>query len=63
MHLDLDELKEVCAQSTEQGFKAVKVKVGSPTLEEDIQRLETVRCGDWSRCHSYGGCQPDTHSV
>ena len=43
MHLDLDELKEVCAQSAEQGFKAVKVKVGSPTLEEDIQRLETIR--------------------
>ena len=43
MHLDLDELKEVCAKSAEQGFKAVKVKVGSPTLDEDIQRLETVR--------------------
>ena len=43
MHLDLDELKEVCAKSAEQGFKAVKVKVGSPTLEEDIQRLETIR--------------------
>ena len=43
MHLDLDELKAVCAKSAEQGFKAVKVKVGSPTLEEDIQRLETIR--------------------
>ena len=43
MHLDLDELKAVCTQSAEQGFKAVKVKVGSPTLEEDIQRLEAVR--------------------
>ena len=43
MHLDLDELKAVCAKSVKQGFKAVKVKVGSPTLEEDIQRLETVR--------------------
>jgi L-alanine-DL-glutamate epimerase-like enolase superfamily enzyme len=26
-----------------QGFRAVKVKVGSPTLEEDLRRLEGVR--------------------
>ncbi|MCZ6675680.1 MAG: mandelate racemase/muconate lactonizing enzyme family protein [Candidatus Poribacteria bacterium] len=43
MHFDVDELKEVCARAVAEGFKAVKVKVGSPTLGEDIRRLEAVR--------------------
>jgi L-alanine-DL-glutamate epimerase-like enolase superfamily enzyme len=38
-----DAVKVVCAQAVEQGFRAVKIKVGYPTLEEDAQRVETVR--------------------
>ena len=38
-----DEVKGICAQAVEQGFKAVKIKVGYPTVEEDVRRIETVR--------------------
>jgi L-alanine-DL-glutamate epimerase-like enolase superfamily enzyme len=39
----LDELKAISVKAIEQGFQGVKVKVGSPTLEEDVQRIEAVR--------------------
>jgi L-alanine-DL-glutamate epimerase-like enolase superfamily enzyme len=45
MHFDADELQRACVDALEQGFRAVKVKVGSPTLEEDLLRLERVRAG------------------
>lgn len=38
-----DEVQRICAQAAEQGFRAVKVKVGYPTLEEDLHRVEVVR--------------------
>ena len=38
-----DEVKRICAQAVEQGFRAVKIKVGYPTVEEDVRRIETVR--------------------
>src|SRR5213596_690408 len=38
-----DEVKAICARAVEQGFRAVKIKVGYPTLEEDARRVETVR--------------------
>jgi L-alanine-DL-glutamate epimerase-like enolase superfamily enzyme len=43
MHLSADEVAAACVAALEQGFRAVKIKVGSPTLEEDLQRLEGVR--------------------
>src|SRR5439155_6583109 len=38
-----DRVKAVCAQAVEQGFRAVKIKVGFPTVEEDARRVEIVR--------------------
>lgn len=43
LNYDRDELKRVCLQAIEQGFRGVKIKVGAATLEEDIARLEAVR--------------------
>lgn len=37
------EVQDICAKAVEQGFHAVKIKVGYPTLKEDIKRIETVR--------------------
>jgi L-alanine-DL-glutamate epimerase-like enolase superfamily enzyme len=37
------EVSEICARAVEQGFKAVKIKVGYPTLEEDRHRIQVVR--------------------
>ena len=38
-----DEVQQVCAKAAAQGFRAVKIKVGYPTLAEDIARVKTVR--------------------
>ena len=38
-----DEVQEICAKAVAQGFPAVKIKVGYPTLKEDIARVECVR--------------------
>ncbi len=43
LNYGLDELKRICARAMEQGFRGVKLKVGAPTLEEDIARIEAVR--------------------
>ncbi len=40
---DLDTLKRVCTTVMEQGFRGVKIKVGAPTLAEDIARIEAAR--------------------
>lgn len=40
---ELDELKRICEQALAQGFRGVKMKVGAPTLEEDVARIEAVR--------------------
>ena len=37
------EVQRICAQAVEQGFRAVKIKVGYPSLAEDIRRVEVVR--------------------
>lgn len=39
----VDTLRGICAKAVGQGFKGVKMKVGFPTLEEDVQRIEAVR--------------------
>jgi L-alanine-DL-glutamate epimerase-like enolase superfamily enzyme len=38
-----EEVQRICAQAVAQGFHAVKIKVGYPTLAEDIHRIEVVR--------------------
>jgi L-alanine-DL-glutamate epimerase-like enolase superfamily enzyme len=38
-----EEVQRICARAIEQGFRAVKIKVGYPTLEQDIQRIRVVR--------------------
>ncbi len=37
------DVQDICAKAVSQGFCAVKIKVGYPTLTEDIQRIKTVR--------------------
>ncbi len=37
------EVQEICRRAVEQGFRAVKIKVGYPTLKEDLRRIECVR--------------------
>lgn len=43
LNYDLDTLKQVCTTAMEQGFRGVKIKVGAPTLEEDVARIQAVR--------------------
>jgi L-alanine-DL-glutamate epimerase-like enolase superfamily enzyme len=43
LNYDPDELKRVCAAAMEQGFRGVKIKVGAPTLDEDVARIEATR--------------------
>ena len=43
LNYTLDELSEICGKAMAQGFQGVKVKVGAPTLEEDVERIEVVR--------------------
>ena len=38
-----EELKPIAEKAMAQGFQGVKMKVGSPTLEEDVARVEAVR--------------------
>jgi L-alanine-DL-glutamate epimerase-like enolase superfamily enzyme len=38
-----EELKPIGERAVAQGFRAVKIKVGSPTIEEDVERIEAVR--------------------
>ena len=38
-----DEVQEICARAVAQGFPAVKIKVGYPTVKQDIVRVECVR--------------------
>jgi L-alanine-DL-glutamate epimerase-like enolase superfamily enzyme len=43
LNYDLDTLRRVTSQAIDQGFAGVKIKVGAPTLQEDVQRIEAVR--------------------
>ena len=43
LNYDSDEVRRICATAVEQGFGAVKIKVGYPTLREDVRRVEVVR--------------------
>lgn len=37
------DVQAICAQAVAQGFHAVKIKVGYPTLQQDLQRIRVVR--------------------
>jgi L-alanine-DL-glutamate epimerase-like enolase superfamily enzyme len=43
LNYDLAQLQEIAARAAAQGFRGVKIKVGAPTLAEDIARVEAVR--------------------
>lgn len=43
LNYDEEELATICRRARDAGFRAVKVKVGAPTLEEDLRRLDAVR--------------------
>ena len=38
-----EKVQQICAKAVEQGFRGVKIKVGYPTLAEDIKRVKIVR--------------------
>jgi L-alanine-DL-glutamate epimerase-like enolase superfamily enzyme len=37
------QVQRICAQAVDQGFRAVKIKVGYPTLAQDVARIKVVR--------------------
>lgn len=43
LNYDTDTLKRIVSKALEQGFRGIKMKVGAPTLDEDIARIEAVR--------------------
>ncbi|MBI3970568.1 MAG: mandelate racemase/muconate lactonizing enzyme family protein [Chloroflexi bacterium] len=43
LNFSIEELKPIAEKAAEQGFKGVKMKVGCPTLEEDVARIGAVR--------------------
>lgn len=43
LNQSVEELRRTCARAVAQGFRAVKVKVGLPTLAEDLARVRAVR--------------------
>lgn len=43
LNYDLDTLRRKCAEAVQAGFGGVKMKIGAPTLEEDLKRVEAVR--------------------
>ena len=42
-----NQLKERCEQALAQGYRALKLKVGFPSLKEDVKRIEFVRQDHW----------------
>jgi L-alanine-DL-glutamate epimerase-like enolase superfamily enzyme len=43
LNYDTDKLNQIVTKALSQGFRGVKMKVGAPTLAEDIARIEAVR--------------------
>ena len=37
------EVQDICRRAVDQGFRAVKIKVGYPSLRQDVARIERVR--------------------
>jgi len=42
LNYDVEELKRICAKALDQGFRGIKMKIGAPTLAEDVARIEAV---------------------
>lgn len=51
LHLTVDELVDGAAQSAGRGWSGVKIKVGKPTVSEDMERLAAVREAIGPRMH------------
>jgi L-alanine-DL-glutamate epimerase-like enolase superfamily enzyme len=43
LNYGIAQLQEICGEAVAQGFLGVKIKVGAPTLREDVARIEAVR--------------------
>lgn len=43
LNYDDVEVQRICAQAVNQGFRAVKIKVGYPTLAQDVARIRVVQ--------------------
>jgi L-alanine-DL-glutamate epimerase-like enolase superfamily enzyme len=43
LNYDDEEVRRICTEAVRQGFTAVKIKVGYPTLAQDIERVQVVR--------------------
>lgn len=43
LNYDEDQLKKIATKAADQGFRGIKMKVGAPTLDEDVSRIEAVR--------------------
>jgi L-alanine-DL-glutamate epimerase-like enolase superfamily enzyme len=43
LNYDDEEVQRICAEAVQQGFTAVKIKVGYPTLDQDLRRIQIVR--------------------
>lgn len=43
LNYDLDRLRDICQRARGQGFRGVKIKVGAPTLAEDVQRITVAK--------------------
>jgi L-alanine-DL-glutamate epimerase-like enolase superfamily enzyme len=43
LNYDDEEVQRICAQAVRQGFTAIKIKVGYPTLDQDLHRIGVVR--------------------
>ena len=43
LNYDDDEVQKICAKAVSQGFRGVKIKVGYPTLAQDLHRIDIVR--------------------
>ena len=50
LNYDKEEVRRICAQAVQQGFSAVKIKVGYPTLDQDLRRIQIVRQAIGDEC-------------
>ncbi len=51
LNYDLPQLQRICAKAIEQGFRGVKIKVGAPTLQEDVSRIAAARAAIGDEAH------------
>ena len=49
----VDDAKRLVAE----GFRGIKIKIGSPDPNDDLERIEAVREGDWPASAIHGRCE------